>query len=89
MRKILITAVAAAALSAGAPASAGAMEPAPNVAPGTPALQTLAGRASLCRAHLEAQGYPYTYLHRRAGWGVVRTCAARLYRRHHDHLRRV
>jgi hypothetical protein len=91
MRKILIAAAAAASIATGATVSADAAEPTPNVAPGTPALQTVAGRASLCRAHLEAQGYPHSYLYRtrRASWGVVRDCAARLYRRHQDHLRRV
>jgi hypothetical protein len=69
--------------------SAAADEPVPNVAAGTPALQTLSGRASLCRAYLETQGYPYSYPYRtrRASWGVVRTCAARLDHAHRQELR--
>jgi hypothetical protein len=63
---------------------------APKVDSGTVALQTVAGRASLCRAYLETRGYPYSYLYRtrRASWGVVRTCAAQLYRAHRMELHR-
>jgi hypothetical protein len=83
MSKTLVTACMLAVLATSA--AAGDL---PQVAPGTDALQTLRGRASLCRAHLETQGYPYSYLHRRASWGVVRTCAAGLYARHRDEIRR-
>jgi hypothetical protein len=84
MRKALVTACMLAALVA----TAAAAELVPRVAPGTPALQTWSGRAWLCRAYLETQGYPHAYLHRRASWGVVRTCAARLYDQHRQQLRR-
>ena len=84
MCKALVSACVLAALVG----TAAADELVPRVAPGTPALQTGSGRASLCRAYLETQGYPYAYLHRRAGWGVVRTCAARLYDAHRQELRR-
>jgi hypothetical protein len=84
MRKALVTACLLAALVA----PAAAAELVPRVAPGTPALQTWSGRAWLCRAYLETQGYPYAYLHRRASLGVVRTCAARLNGEHRLMLRR-
>jgi hypothetical protein len=87
MRKTLVTACVLVTVLA---TSAAADELAPQVTGGTPALQTLSGRASLCRAYLETRGYPYSYLYRtrRASWGVVRTCAAQLYRAHRIELRR-
>jgi hypothetical protein len=87
MRKILVTACAFATVFT---TSVAANELVPRVAAGTPALHSVAGRASLCRAYLETQGYPYSYLYRtkRASWGVVRTCAAQLYRAHRAELRR-
>jgi hypothetical protein len=87
MRKALL---ATCVLATVAGTSAAADESMPNVAAGTPALQTLSGRASLCRAYLETQGYPYSHLYRTrpASWGVVRACAARLYRAHRQELHR-
>jgi hypothetical protein len=81
MRKIAIATIVLAAVSAmQLPAQAGPITR-PTVAPGTPALQTPAGRYSLCRAHLLAQGYPWAFLYRqkRASTGIVGTCARQLY----------
>lgn len=79
MRKILIVALALTAVSVAAPASA--VQLSPNPALGNPALQTPAGRRHLCRIHLETQGYPYSYLHRRSSRGLVGACARGLWRK--------
>jgi|HubBroStandDraft_6_1064221.scaffolds.fasta_scaffold887533_1 opacity protein-like surface antigen len=82
MRKAFI----AAALLAGLGAPAAAMDLSPNVAPNNPALGHWSGRWSLCRAHLEQQGYPYSYL-RRSGRGgsrgILSACSRELWRKHH------
>jgi hypothetical protein len=78
------TALVAAALLATALAMpAAARDLSPNVDRGTPALQTPAGRWSLCRAHLEQQGYPHSYLHLRGNRGILSACARQLWRKHH------
>jgi hypothetical protein len=79
MRKILIAALALIAASVAAPASA--MDLSPSAALGNPALQTPAGRRHLCRIHLEAEGYPYSYLQRRGSRGLVGACARDLWRK--------
>jgi opacity protein-like surface antigen len=83
MRKALL----AAALLAGLGAPAAARDLSPNVAPNNPALGHWSGRWSLCRAHLEQQGYPYSYLrHTRRGGGssgLIGACARQLWRKHH------
>lgn len=84
MRK---AAIAACVLASVLATSAVADGLAPKVAMGTPALQTLRGRAFLCRAYLETQGYPYSFLRHRSSWGIVRTCAAQIYREHRGELR--
>jgi hypothetical protein len=84
MLRTLFTACVLAVLAA--PAVAGGLVP--QVAAGTDALQTWRGRATLCRAYLETQGYPYAYLHRLSGFGLVRTCTTGLYRQHRDEIRR-
>ena len=63
-----------------APASAGGVSP--DVPGGHPSLGSWSGRASLCRAHLEKQGYPYSYLRNRSSRSVVSTCARELWRKH-------
>jgi opacity protein-like surface antigen len=82
MRKALL----AAALLAGLGAPAAAMDLSPNVAPNNPALGHWSGRWSLCRIHLEKQGYPYSYL-RRSGRGgsrgILSACSRELWRKHH------
>jgi opacity protein-like surface antigen len=83
MRKTLLAAALLAAL--GAPAAARDLSP--NVDRGNPGLQSPGGRWSLCRAHLEQQGYPYSYLHRtrRGGGasGLLSACSRQLWRKHH------
>jgi opacity protein-like surface antigen len=83
MRKTLLAAALLAAL--GAPAAARDLSP--NVAPNDPALGSARGRWSLCRVHLEQQGYPYSYLrHTRRGGGssgLLSACSRQLWRKHH------
>jgi hypothetical protein len=79
MRKAFIAAALLAALSA----PAAAMELSPNVDRGNPALQSPGGRWSLCRAHLERQGYPHSYLRLRGNRGILSACARQLWRKHH------
>jgi hypothetical protein len=79
MRKAFIAAALLAALSA----PTAALELSPNVDRGNPALQTPGGRVSLCRAHLEKQGYPYSYLRRVGSRGILSACARELWRKHH------
>ena len=79
MRKMMIVGLVLTAASVAAPASA--MQLSPNSALGDPALQTPAGRRHLCRIHLETQGYPYSYLHRRGSRGLVGACARSLWRK--------
>jgi hypothetical protein len=64
-----------------APAAAGGLSP--DVPGGHPSLGSWRGRASLCRVHLEKQGYPYAYLYKRASRGIVGACARELWRKHH------
>jgi len=77
-------AVLAFALLAGlaAPASAGGLSP--DVPGNHPSLGSGRGRWSLCRVHLEKQGYPYAYLRRgRENRGILSACARELWRKHH------
>jgi opacity protein-like surface antigen len=82
MRKAFI----AAALLAGLGAPAAAMDLSPSVDRNDPRLGHWSGRWSLCRAHLEQQGYPYSYL-RRSGRGgsrgILSACSRELWRKHH------
>jgi hypothetical protein len=76
-------AVLAFALLAGlaVPAAAGGLSP--DVPPGHPSLGNWGGRWSLCRAHLEKQGYPYAYLRRgRENRGLLSACSRELWRKH-------
>ena len=76
-------AVLAAALLAGIIAPAAALDLSPNVPSGHPSLGSPGGRWSLCRAHLEKQGYPYSYLRKRASRGILSACSRELWRKHH------
>jgi hypothetical protein len=76
-------AVFALALLAALIAPAAARDLSPDVPRGHPSLGSPGGRWSLCRAHLEKQGYPYSYLYKRASRGVLSACARDLYRKHH------
>jgi hypothetical protein len=78
MRKAFIAAALLAALSA----PAGAMELSPNVDRGNPALGSGSGRWSLCRVHLEKQGYPYSYLRRVGNRGILSACSRELWRKY-------
>ena len=49
---------------------------------GNPALQTGSGRWSLCRVHLEKQGYPYSYLRRVGNRGILSACSRELWRKY-------
>jgi hypothetical protein len=65
-----------------APAAAGGLSP--DVPSNHPALGSRTGRMSLCRIHLEKQGYPYNELHlERTGWstGPLRVCTQALFER--------
>jgi hypothetical protein len=64
-----------------APASAGGLSP--DVPGNHPSLGHWSGRWSLCRAHLEKQGYPYAYLHKRGSRGILSACSRELRRKHH------
>ena len=79
MRNTLLIALILTAASMAAPARA--MQLSPNPTLGDPALQTRIGRGHLCRAHLQTQGYPYSYLHRRSSRGLVGACARSLWRK--------
>ena len=79
MRKILMTALILSAASFATPASTQQLSP--SLDQGNPSLQTRSGRAHLCRIHLEAQGYPSSYLHRRSSRGVVAACSRSLWRK--------
>ena len=79
MRKFLTVAAILGAASFATPAST--MQLSPNPDAGNPSLQTRAGRAHLCRIHLEAQGYPNSYLHRRGSRGLVSACSRSLWRK--------
>ncbi len=79
MRKTLLAALVLTAASFATPAST--MQLSPGADPGNPALHTRSGRMHLCRVHLETQGYPYSYLHRRTGRGLVGACARGLWRK--------
>jgi hypothetical protein len=63
-----------------APAAAGGLSP--DVPSGHPSLGHWSGRWSLCRAHLEKQGYPYAYLHKRGSRGILSACSRELRRKH-------
>jgi hypothetical protein len=63
-----------------APAAAGGLSP--DVPSGHPSLGHWSGRWSLCRAHLEKQGYPYAYLHHRSSRSILSTCSRELRRKH-------
>ena len=76
-------AVLAFALLAGLAAPAAALDLSPNVPGNNPSLGHWSGRWSLCRAHLEKQGYPYSYLHKRASRGLLMACSRDLRRKHH------
>jgi hypothetical protein len=79
MRNTLIVALVVAAASMAVPA--GAVQLSPNPSLGEPGLQTRLGRVQLCRAHLQTQGYPHSYLHRRSSRGIVSACARSLWRK--------
>jgi hypothetical protein len=79
MRNAVLAAAVFAALAM--PASAGGLSP--DVPGNTPALGSARGRWSLCRVHLEKQGYPYAYLHKRGSRGILSACSRELYRKHH------
>ena len=79
MRNAVLAFALFAALAA--PAAAGGLSP--DVPGNHPSLGSWSGRASLCRAHLEKQGYPYSYLRHRSSRSVVSTCARELWRKHH------
>lgn len=78
MRKAFIAAALLAALSA----PAAAQDLSPSVDRGNPALQTPSGRWSLCRAHLEKQGYPDSYLRRAGSRGILSACSRQLWRKY-------
>jgi hypothetical protein len=79
MRNAVLAAAVFAALAA--PASAGGLSP--DVPGGHPSLGSGSGRWSLCRAHLEKQGYPYSYLRKRSSRGILSACSRELWRKHH------
>jgi hypothetical protein len=79
MRKIMIAALILSAASFATPAST--MQLAPNADLSNPGLHARSGRAHLCRIHLEAQGYPSSYLHRRSSRGLVSACSRSLWRK--------
>jgi hypothetical protein len=64
-----------------APAAAGGLSP--DVPGGHPSLGSVRGRWSLCRVHLERQGYPYAYLRWRTSRGILSACSRELWRKHH------
>ncbi|HXW30702.1 MAG TPA: hypothetical protein VEK55_15175, partial [Xanthobacteraceae bacterium] len=74
MRNAMLVAALVAFLTA--PAAAGGLSP--DVPGGHPSLGSPAGRRSLCRAHLERQGYPYSYLHKRGSRGILSACSREL-----------
>ena len=77
-------AVLAFALLAGLAAPALAIDLSPSVPGNNPSLGSARGRMSLCRVHLEKQGYPYSYLQKkRTSRGIVSACARDLRRKHH------
>jgi hypothetical protein len=76
-------AVLALALIAGLVTPAAARDLSPDVPRNHPSLGSPGGRWSLCRAHLEKQGYPYSYLRKRTSRGIVGACARQLWRKHH------
>jgi len=76
-------AVLAFALLAGLAAPAAALDLSPNVPRGHPSLGSPSGRWSLCRTHLERQGYPYSYLYKRGSRGILSACSRELWRKHH------
>jgi hypothetical protein len=79
MRKTLIAALIVSAASFTTPAST--MQLAPNPDFSNPSLQTRSGRRHLCRVHLETQGYPNSYLHRRGSRGLIGACSRSLWRK--------
>jgi hypothetical protein len=77
-------AVLAVAVVAGLTAPAAAFDLSPNVPSNHPSLGSRTGRMSLCRVHLEKQGYPYNELHlEKFGWstGPLRVCTQGLFER--------
>lgn len=85
MRNILIAALVLTAAAMALPASAAQLSP--GVSAGEPALQIRKGRRHLCQEHLQAQGYPHSYLHRRSSRGLVGACARKLWRQWKHPLR--
>jgi len=80
MRNAVLAFAVFAALAA--PASAGGLSP--DVPAGHPSLGSARGRWSLCRVHLEKEGYPYAYLRRgRENRGILSACSRELWRKHH------
>ena len=75
-------AVLALALIAGLTAPAAARDLSPDVPRNHPSLGHWSGRWSLCRAHLEKQGYPYSYLRKRSSRGILSACSRELWRKH-------
>ena len=75
--------VLAFALIAGLAAPAAALDLSPNVPGNHPSLGSGSGRWSLCRVHLEKQGYPHSYLRKRGSRGVLSACSRELWRKHH------
>ena len=77
-------AVLALAFIAGLIVPAAARDLSPDVPRNHPSLGHGSGRWSLCRAHLEKQGYPYAYLRRgRENRGLLSACSRDLRRKHH------
>jgi hypothetical protein len=77
-------AVLALTLVAALTAPAAARDLSPDVPRGHPSLGSGMGRWSLCRAHLEKQGYPYAYLRQgRQNRGLLSACSRELWRKHH------
>ena len=79
-------AVLALTLIAGLAAPAAALNLSPDVPRGHPSLDHWSGRWSLCRAHLEKQGYPHASLHHpasRTNRGILSACSRDLYWKHH------
>jgi len=84
MRTVLIAAVGIASVIGLTPAApAGALELSPTISPGHPSLGSVRGRWTLCRIHLEQQGYPYSYLRVRGSRGILSACSRELWRKHH------
>jgi hypothetical protein len=75
-------AVLALALVAALTAPAAARDLSPDVPRTHPSLGSGSGRWSLCRAHLEKQGYPYSYLRKRSSRGILSACSRELWRKH-------